>query len=90
MALGAIAAVKAAGLRGKVIVVGFDNISAITPMIEEGSALATADQHGAELAVHGIEAILDILRDKAAPQDRKTVVDVIVKSPFKKKARSMR
>lgn len=79
MALGAVAAVKAAGLEGKVLVAGFDNISAIAPMIADGSVLATADQHGAELAVFGIETALDIINGKAKPGDRKTAVDLITK-----------
>ena len=79
MALGAVAAVKAAGLEGKVLVAGFDNISAIAPMIADGSVLATADQHGDQLAVFGIETALDILNNKAKPADKKTAVDLITK-----------
>ncbi len=79
MALGAVSAVKAAGLEGKVLVAGFDNISAIRPMIADGSVLATADQHGDQLAVFGIETALDIIKNKAAPEDRETDVDLITK-----------
>lgn len=79
MALGAVSAVKAAGLEGKVLVAGFDNISAIRPMIEDGSVFATADQHGDQLAVFGIETALDILKGNAKPEDKKTVVDLITK-----------
>lgn len=76
MALGAVAAVSAAG-RKEVKVVGFDNISAIRPMILDGRVVATADQHGDQLAVYGIEAALAILTGKATPADRITAVDVI-------------
>ena len=79
MALGAVSAVKAAGLDGKVLVAGFDNISAIRPMIQDGSVLATADQHGDQLAVFGIETALDILKGNAKPEDKKTTVDLITK-----------
>ena len=79
MALGAVAAVKAAGLEGKVLVAGFDNISAIAPMIADGSVFATADQHGDQLAVFGIETALEILNGKAKPEDKKTDVDLITK-----------
>lgn len=79
MALGAVQAVKAAGMEGKVLVAGFDNISAVKDLIESGAMVATADQHGDQLAVFGIEAALQILGKQAAPEDRKTAVDLIVK-----------
>lgn len=78
MALGAVQAVKAAGQNGKILVAGFDNISAITPLIESGEVAATADQHGDELAVFGIEAALKIL-DGGESVNRKTRVDLITK-----------
>ena len=79
MALGAVSAVASAGRTGKVLVVGFDNIGAIQPMIEDGRVVATADQHGGELAVFGIEAALSILAGEAEPKDKTTAVDLIVK-----------
>lgn len=80
MALGAAAAVKAAAKEGQVRIVGFDNISAVQALIHEGRVLATADQHGGQLAVYGIEAALSILRGEAAPEDKKTPVDLITKA----------
>lgn len=77
MALGAVAAVDAAGKRGEVLVVGFDNIGAVKPMLEDGRMVATADQHADKLAVYGIEAALQILRGEAPPADRTTDVDLI-------------
>lgn len=76
MALGAVAAVSAAG-RKEVKIAGFDNISAIRPMISDGRVAATADQHGDQLAVYGIETALAILSGQATPADRITAVDVI-------------
>jgi ribose transport system substrate-binding protein len=78
MALGAVAAVKSAGRTGQVLIVGFDNISAVQEAIREGKVLATADQHGDQLAVFGIEAALQMLANKgAAPEDRETPVDLV-------------
>lgn len=77
MALGALAAVKAAGRAGQVAIVGFDNISAVRAAIKDGAILATADQHGDQLAVYGIEYALQILAGAAAPADRETPVDLI-------------
>jgi ribose transport system substrate-binding protein len=77
MALGAVAAITAAGKTGQVLVVGFDNIAAIKPMLADGRVIATADQHGDELAVFGIEAALKMLRGDAAPADQTTAVDIV-------------
>lgn len=79
MALGAVAAVQAAGRGGKVLVAGFDNIAAIKPMLADGRVVATADQHGDQLAVFGIEAALKILKGEATPADQTTAVDLITK-----------
>ncbi len=79
MALGAVAAIQAAGKAGQVLVVGFDNIGAIRPMLADGRVVATADQHADQLAVYGIEAALKILKGEAPPADQTTAVDLITK-----------
>ena len=91
MALGAIAAVKAAGLDAganggvaKVHVVGFDNITAVQQAIRDGQVLATADQHGDQLAVYGIEYALSLVADaNAAVVDRETPVDLVTAETLK-------
>lgn len=82
MALGAVAALRAAGRGGgSVLVAGFDNISAVAELVKSGEIVATADQHGDQLAVYGIEYALQRLRDPAAPlADRETPVDLITAS----------
>lgn len=78
MALGAVAAVKSAGKSDSVMIVGFDNISAVQTAIKEGKVLATADQHGDQLAVFGIEAALKMLAEPgSSPADVETPVDLI-------------
>ena len=77
MALGAIAAVKSAGKSDQIQIVGFDNITAVREAIAEGKVLATADQHGDELAVFGIEAALRQIEDGATPEDVETPVDLV-------------
>ena len=79
MALGAVAAIQAAGKTGKVLVVGFDAIGAIRPMLADGRVVATADQHADQLAVFGIEAALKILKGEAPPADQTTAVDLVPK-----------
>jgi ribose transport system substrate-binding protein len=77
MALGALAAVKSAGRAKEVLIAGFDNIAAIQSAVKDGSVLATADQHADQLAVHGIELALKLLKHDAPPADTSTPVDLI-------------
>lgn len=77
MALGAVAAVRAAGRDGQVLVAGFDNISAVHQLVREGRMVATADQHGDQLAIYGIEYALEMLAKRASPSDRETPVDLV-------------
>jgi ribose transport system substrate-binding protein len=83
MALGALAAVKAAGRGGEVQIVGFDNITAIRAAIRSGDVLATADQHADRLAVYGIEYALQIVSGGVEPEDRETPVDVVTANELK-------
>lgn len=77
MALGAVAALRAAGKLDQVLVVGYDNIAAVKQLLQEGRVLATADQHADQLAVFGIEYALEMLKTKAAPADRETPVELV-------------
>ncbi len=77
MALGAIAALRAAGKLDQVIVAGYDNISAVQQLLKEGRILVTADQHADQLAVFGIEYALEVLKTRTPPADRETQVDLI-------------
>jgi ribose transport system substrate-binding protein len=81
MALGAVAALRAANRLDQVLVVGYDNIAAVQQLLREGRILATADQHADQLAVFGIEHALEMIRTKAAPADRQTPVDLITAQP---------
>lgn len=83
MALGAVAALKAAGKIEKVRVVGFDNIQAVRQLIKDGQMLATVDQHGDQLAVFGIEYALEVLKNKTAVADKETAVDLITAEKLK-------
>ena len=77
MGLGAVAAITQSGRAGEVTVVGFDNISAIRQLIEDGSVLATADQHADLLAVYGIDYALQALNSDIVLEDKATPVDLI-------------
>ncbi|MBL9134849.1 MAG: sugar ABC transporter substrate-binding protein [Verrucomicrobiales bacterium] len=77
MALGAVAALRAAGKQGQVLVVGYDNIGAVQSLLKEGRILATADQHADQIAVFGIEYALDLLKSGVAPADKETPVELV-------------
>jgi ribose transport system substrate-binding protein len=77
MALGALAAVKSAGRSGEVLIIGYDGISAIRSAIQQGSVLATIEQHADRLAVYGIELALKLLKGETPPADTTTPVDLI-------------
>jgi ribose transport system substrate-binding protein len=77
MALGAIAAIKAAGKTNDVLVIGFDNITAVQKLLKEGKILCTVDQHADKLALFGIEYALEMLEGKGTPSDKETPVDLI-------------
>jgi ribose transport system substrate-binding protein len=79
MALGAVAALRGAGKAEQVLVVGYDNISAVQQLLKEGKILATADQHADRLAVFGIEYALEMIQKKSTPADRETPVDLVTR-----------
>ena len=78
MALGVVAAINAAGGRGRVLVAGFDDISAAVALLRQDKLLATADQHADKIAIAGIELALDILSGKQG-SDRETGIDLVIK-----------
>ncbi|MBA1296108.1 sugar ABC transporter substrate-binding protein [Pseudomonas lurida] len=82
MALGAVSAVRAAGKAGKVLVVGYDNIEAIKPMLQDGRVLATADQAAAQQAAFGIQNALKLVKgEKVDAKDGviETPVELVLK-----------
>lgn len=77
MALGAISAVESAGLAGEIEIVGFDNIPAIHPYLEDGTVLATVDQYGSQQAALGIDAALLAIDGESLEPWVKTEVTLI-------------
>jgi ribose transport system substrate-binding protein len=84
MAIGAVSAVRAAGKQGKVYVVGYDNINAIKPMLQDGRVLATADQYAAKQAVFGIDTALKALAEHKKQSEMSGVVETPVDLVTKK------
>ena len=77
MALGAASAVSFADLASNVSIVGFDNISAVHPLLLEGRVLATVEQYGDQFAVNGIELALDMINGQSELVDRETPLAVV-------------
>jgi len=77
MALGAVAAIKAAGKTEDVLVIGFDNISAAQRLLKDGKILCTVDQHADKLALYGIEYALEMIQGQGTPSNRETPVELI-------------
>lgn len=82
MALGAVAAVKAAGKINDIKVVGFDNISAVQGMLKSGRVLATADQYAGKQAVFGIEQAMKALGGQKLDDVVETPVDLVTRESF--------
>lgn len=78
MAIGAVSAIRAAGKTGKVLVVGYDNIDAIKPMLKDGRVVATADQAAAQQAVFGIETALKLIKKEPVENLKEGVIDTPV------------
>lgn len=83
MALGAVAAINAAGKSDDIFVIGFDNITAVQKLLKTGKILCTVDQHADKLALFGIEYALEMLEGNAAPSDKETPVDLITAETLK-------
>ncbi len=78
MALGVVKALDAAGKTGEVQVVGFDNIPAVHPLIEDGTMLATIEQFGADMAKFGIEFALREMQGETFEGWVQTPVELVV------------
>jgi ribose transport system substrate-binding protein len=83
MALGAVAAVEATSPRSKVLVVGYDNIPSVKPLLADGRLLATADQFAGQQAVFGIDLALKALAERlpqsALPAMKQTPVKLVTR-----------
>jgi ribose transport system substrate-binding protein len=77
MALGVVKAIEAAGLTGKIEVVGFDNIGAVQELIKNGQMLATIDQFGPDMAANCIRTGFTMLGGEPLTGWIKTPVKLI-------------
>jgi ribose transport system substrate-binding protein len=61
MALGAIKAISEAGKKGRIKVVGYDNIADVQPYLASGEMLATIEQHPDLMGRYGVRVAVGIL-----------------------------
>ncbi len=79
MAVGVVKALEAAG-RDDILVVGFDNINAVGPMIADGRMLATVDQFGTAMAANAIDQALEVVAGGAPLEGWvKTPIELVTK-----------
>jgi len=83
MVVGVVKALDAAGLSGKVQVVGFDNIPAVQSLIKDGKVLATIDQFGPDMAVNCIKTGFRIKKGEKLHGWIKTPVKLVTAKELK-------
>lgn len=80
MVLGVEKAIAAAGMTGKIQIVGFDNIGAVQELIKQGKCLATIDQFGPEMAANAIKVGFRILGGEKLTGWQKTPIKLVTKA----------
>lgn len=78
MALGAVAAVDAAGLTGEVVVAGFDGSPDAAAAIKEGTLLATGLQPAVQISEMAVEQADQFIRTGQTGQPEKQSVDCVL------------
>jgi ribose transport system substrate-binding protein len=79
MALGAVQAIDAAGMGGKVVVVGFDGIADAISAIEQGKMAGTIAQQPKVMGETAAQTASDILSGKQAPANIPVPVKLVTK-----------
>ena len=78
MALGAVAAVEAAGLTGKVIIAGFDGSPDAVAAIKDGKLLATGLQPAVLISQLAVQQADAFITDGETGEDEKQSIDCVV------------
>jgi len=67
MALGALKAIAEAGKKGRIAVVGYDNIADVRPYLDAGEMRATIEQHPDLMGKYGVRAAVGLLEKRIEP-----------------------
>ena len=84
MALGAVEAIKQAGLEGKLFVTSYDNIAEAQAAIKEGRLHATIDQHPELMGKFGVQYAADLAAGKQIPTQKLVQLDLVTKQTLTK------
>jgi ribose transport system substrate-binding protein len=84
MALGAVEAIKQAGLEGKMLVSSYDNIAEARAAIKEGRLQATIDQHPELMGKFGVQYAADLAAGKQIPTQKLVQLDLVTKQTLTK------
>jgi len=79
MALGAIAAVKARGRVGEIVIVGYDNIDLAREAMKRGEMEATIEQNPALMGALGVEAACKALKGEPLPEVAPVPVQLVTR-----------
>lgn len=79
MGIGALRAVKEAGLQDQIQIIGFDAVSEALNLVESGEFLATVAQYPAEMGKLGVQNMLKIFDGEEAEQAIDTGTKVLLK-----------
>ena len=69
MAFGAVQAIEAKGLTGKVLVAAYDALDQAKQYIKEGKMISTVDQNPVGVGYTGVQFALDVLNGKEVPDE---------------------
>jgi ribose transport system substrate-binding protein len=79
MAIGAIAAIEAAGKGGKIIITAYDNLEVAQTAIKAGRMHATIEQHPYKMGEQGVLLAIDVLAGNTIPKEIPIPTDLIKK-----------
>jgi ribose transport system substrate-binding protein len=83
MALGAIAAVRARGDSGKIVIVGYDNIDLARDAMKRGEMQATVEQNPAMMGALGVECALKVLKGETLEEETPVPTQLITADDVK-------
>jgi ribose transport system substrate-binding protein len=83
MALGAIAAVRARGDIGKIVIVGYDNIDLARDAMKRGEMQATVEQNPAMMGALGVECALKVLKGETLEEETPVPTQLITADDVK-------
>jgi len=83
MALGAIAAVRARGEIGKIVIVGYDNIDLARDAMKRGEMQATVEQNPAMMGALGVECALKVLKGETLEEETPVPTQLITADDVK-------